>query len=66
MTGTFSDAAQRLAGLVPRALGWTPDQFWAATPEELAAIFSNETHAAPDQPLDRAGLQAMLERERHG
>jgi Phage tail assembly chaperone protein, TAC len=35
----FSDSAARLAGLAGALLGWRPDEFWGATPAELAAIF---------------------------
>ncbi|UVO52972.1 phage tail assembly chaperone [Sphingomonas sp. SUN039] len=35
----FAAAAARLAGLTGAVLGWRPDEFWAATPAELAAIF---------------------------
>jgi len=35
----FSDDARRLAGLAGAVLGWRPDEFWRATPGELAAIF---------------------------
>lgn len=38
MTDDFASAAARLAGVAGARLGWTPDQFWAATPAELAAI----------------------------
>ena len=34
----FSDAANRLAGLAGAMLGWRPDEFWRATPAELAAV----------------------------
>ncbi len=34
----FSDAAARLAGLAGALLGWRPDEFWRATPAELAAV----------------------------
>jgi len=34
----FSDAAGRLAGTAGALLGWRPDEFWAATPAELAAV----------------------------
>lgn len=34
----FSDAAGRLAGLAGALLGWRPDEFWNATPAELAAV----------------------------
>ena len=34
----FSEAAGRLAGLAGALLGWRPDEFWGATPAELAAV----------------------------
>lgn len=34
----FRDAARRLAGLAGALVGWRPDEFWAATPAELAAV----------------------------
>jgi len=34
----FSDAAARLAGMAGALLGWRPEEFWSATPMELAAI----------------------------
>ena len=36
--GTFADAAVRLAGLAGVMFGWRPDEFWRATPDELAAL----------------------------
>lgn len=35
---TFAEAARRLMGLAALLLGWRPEEFWAATPGELAAI----------------------------
>lgn len=34
----FSEGAARLAGLAGALLGWRPDEFWKATPAELAAV----------------------------
>jgi hypothetical protein len=34
----FSESAGRLAGLAGALLGWRPEEFWRATPAELAAI----------------------------
>jgi hypothetical protein len=34
----FSAGAAGLAGLAGALLGWRPDEFWNATPAELAAI----------------------------
>ena len=39
MGGEFAATATRLAGLTGAVLGWRPDEFWRATPTELAAIF---------------------------
>jgi uncharacterized phage protein (TIGR02216 family) len=35
----FADNARRLAGYAGAVLHWSPQAFWAATPDELAAIF---------------------------
>ena len=34
----FSAGARRLAGVAGALLGWRPDEFWNATPDELAAV----------------------------
>jgi uncharacterized phage protein (TIGR02216 family) len=34
----FSAAARRLAGMAGALLGWRPDDFWSATPDELATV----------------------------
>lgn len=36
--GDFAGAAVRLAGLAGVMFGWRPDEFWRATPDELAAL----------------------------
>ncbi|MEA3061861.1 MAG: hypothetical protein QOJ94_1642 [Sphingomonadales bacterium] len=56
----FAEAASRLAGAAALLLGWRPDEFWGATPAELAAVLAaakGETAAA----LDRAGLERLME-----
>jgi hypothetical protein len=65
MTETFAAVAVRLAGLVPRALGWRADDFWNATPAELAAIFAVDEQSG-GAPLTRGELAALLEQDRHG
>jgi hypothetical protein len=62
---TFAKSAGRLAGLVPRALGWRPGEFWNATPAEIAAIFLTE-HQSGAAPLTRGELTVLLEQDRHG
>jgi hypothetical protein len=36
---TFMQSASRLVGLTALLLGWRPEDFWRATPAELAAIW---------------------------
>ncbi len=45
---TFGERALLLAGLAARLLGWRPDEFWRATPGELAA--------AIDEPAPGIGM----------
>jgi uncharacterized phage protein (TIGR02216 family) len=39
----FSDAAARLAGMAGALLGWRPEDFWRATPAELAGVLEAMT-----------------------
>ena len=59
----FTDSASRLAGIAGALLGWRPDEFWRATPEELAAIFTAMAGEAGGggEPLDRDALIRMQE-----
>jgi uncharacterized phage protein (TIGR02216 family) len=41
-----------------RVLGWRPDEFWAATPADLAAVLGRGAGA---DGVDRAALAAMME-----
>jgi hypothetical protein len=61
----FADGARRLAGLVPRTLGWRPGEFWNATPAELAAILA-PAEVLDGAPFGRTELTALMERDRHG
>jgi hypothetical protein len=36
----WAEAAAHLAGLTAALLGWRPDEFWNATPAELATILA--------------------------
>jgi len=57
----FAHGASRLSGLIPRLLGWRPDDFWHATPAELAAILTTFEQPA-EQPLTRTEFDQLLER----
>jgi uncharacterized phage protein (TIGR02216 family) len=37
----FGEQAVVLAGMTARLLGWRPDEFWRATPAELAAVLQD-------------------------
>lgn len=62
---SFATVAGKLAGIVPRTLGWGPQAFWDATPAELAAIFAADDRP-PSQSVTRSELVALMERERNG
>jgi tail assembly chaperone len=57
----FSETAARLAGLAGALLGWRPDEFWGATPAELAAILNAMAGEAPAaSTADLARLKEMF------
>lgn len=57
----FGLAAVALAGMMARALGWRPDEFWAATPADVAAVLGGWRDGGVEAAVDRAGLTAMME-----
>lgn len=54
----FAEAAARLAGVTAVLLGWRPEEFWRATPEELAGVLAA---LAGDEaaPLDGAVVERL-------
>jgi hypothetical protein len=58
----FADAARGLAGLAARLLGWRPDEFWQATPDELAAALTvpGDPVAAPPSGEAIAALRTLF------
>ena len=58
----FSDSAGRLAGLAGALLGWRPDEFWRATPAELAAVLLALTGGAGAAPVTHDELARLKER----
>ncbi len=58
----FSDAAGRLAGMACALLGWRPEEFWRATPAELAAVLAALAGgaAAPVTQEELARLKEMF------
>ena len=57
---TFTLNAVQLFGQCALLLGWRPDEFWKATPAELACILQAIT--AQDQtPPDAVDVKKMME-----
>ena len=61
MSELFATAATRLAGVAGAWFSWRPDEFWAATPDELAALF-RATSPAGEGPPSAAELAQLKER----
>lgn len=57
---SFSASAVRLAGVSSVLLGWRPEEFWRATPEELATVFA-AMMGEQDAPPDAAALARLME-----
>lgn len=53
----FGDRASALAGVAARMLGWRPEEFWRATPVELAAALHDETV----EPVASEELERLME-----
>lgn len=59
---TFTARTARLAGLSAVLIGWRPDDFWAATPDELAGVLAVLMgDAATVVPPDAAILAKLKE-----
>lgn len=59
---TFAAGAVRLAGLAGVMFGWSPDAFWRATPDELAALVrAVRGEAATVAPPDGAAIARLME-----
>lgn len=61
MGDKFASSATRLAGLSGAILGWRPNEFWAATPIELAAVLDALTPKA-EAPPSRDEMCRLQER----
>jgi len=60
MPGCFGEAAARLCGAASLVLGWRPDEFWNATPGELALALQ-APQAVADAP-DQVTIEELLRR----
>jgi hypothetical protein len=60
---SFADSARRLAGQSGLLLGWRPDEFWRATPDELETALGALAALIPESaaPPDLATLARLKE-----
>jgi hypothetical protein len=56
----FGEAAARLSGAASQLLGWRPDEFWKATPAELALALESPMQRI--EGPDLATIAALKER----
>lgn len=56
----FGERAVWLSGVAARVLGWRPDEFWAATPMEMAAALHDGEAVAPVESGDLRALMARF------
>ena len=56
----FGERAAALSGLAARLLGWRPNEFWAATPAELASAFRTED--GQFEPVGGSELERLMAR----
>lgn len=57
----FADIAARAAGLAGLLLGWRPQDFWEATPAELAAVLAAADETRGDRPAGSADIDRLKE-----
>ncbi|MET0270331.1 MAG: phage tail assembly chaperone [Sphingomonas sp.] len=57
----FADGAARLAGIAGALVGWRPDEFWRATPVELAGVLSALFGEDAGEPAGAGDLARMKE-----
>jgi len=59
--GGIGPSAIALLCMMARVAGWTPDDFWAATPADVRSVLGGWAEADAVAPFDGAGLAAMME-----
>lgn len=62
MSERFAPGALRLYSHAASMLGWRPDDFWSATPAELAAALAPPL-ADAQRPVERDELNRLMERD---
>ncbi|NBC88087.1 MAG: phage tail assembly chaperone [Alphaproteobacteria bacterium] len=65
MSQSFGDAAARCSALAAQRLGWDPDEFWTATPRELALALQPLDGQGHVEAPSREQIARMMERDLH-
>lgn len=60
MSEGFAGRAARLAGVAGLLLGWRPDEYWRATPDELAAVMQAARGGEDAVGVDEEALARMM------
>lgn len=66
MSLQFGESAARCSTLAAQMLGWNPQEFWTATPYELALALRPISGGGQAEGPSREQIRQMIERERHG
>lgn len=62
----FGAAASRYSAHAALLLGWSPQTFWSATPEEMGAILGVLRGDGEAGTIDRGTLDKLMEQDRGG
>lgn len=65
MSERFGVAAARLGGQAALLLGWLPDTFWGATPQELGSVLC-AMRQPEGEAIDKRTLDRLMEHDRDG
>lgn len=60
---SFAEVAVRLSGQCALLLGWRPEEFWTATPSEIAAIRDALHGPEKSGTVSRAEIDRLMEIE---
>ncbi|MEO1730552.1 MAG: phage tail assembly chaperone [Pseudomonadota bacterium] len=63
---SFREKALRWCWLAAHTLGWRPEEFWRATPSELASALHDPLVASGSTVPSRDLIQSMMERDSNG
>jgi len=66
MSRSFGGSAARCCALAAQVLGWGPQEFWTATPHELATALRPISGGVQAEGPSREQIGQMMERDRHG